>query len=81
MKEEIIRIKTKINFFFWNRENSSPWKAHFVDPGERVKPRLSQTLTRVAHPDSNSRPAVQISSPLPSRYVPWREKVVLTLKD
>jgi hypothetical protein len=36
------------------------------------KPRLSQAFTRDARPDSNSRPAVQISSPLPSRYVPWR---------
>jgi len=42
-----------------------------VGPGERVKPRLSQALTRGAHPDSNSRPAVHISSLLPSRYTPW----------
>jgi hypothetical protein len=32
--------------------------------GERVKPQLSQALIKGAHPDSNSRPAVQISSPL-----------------
>jgi hypothetical protein len=42
-----------------------------VGPGEEVKPRLSQALTRGARPDSNSRPAVQISNPLPSRYAPW----------
>jgi len=42
-----------------------------MGPGERVKPRLSQALTRGARPDSNLRPAVQISSPLPSRYAPW----------
>jgi len=41
-----------------------------VGPGEGVKPRLSQALTRGARPDSNSRPAVQISNPLPSRYTP-----------
>jgi hypothetical protein len=38
--------------------------------GERVKFRLSQTLTRGARPDSNSRPAIQISSHLPLRYTP-----------
>jgi len=38
---------------------------------EQVKPRLSQALTRGARPDSNSRLAVQISSPLPSRYASW----------
>jgi hypothetical protein len=31
----------------------------------------SQTLTRGARPDLNSRPAVQISNPLPSRYASW----------
>jgi len=36
--------------------------------GERVKSRLSQALTRDTRPDSNSRPAVQILNPLPSRY-------------
>jgi len=40
-----------------------------VGPGKGVKPRLSQALTRDARPDSNSRPAVQISNPLSSRYV------------
>ncbi|KAG5227631.1 UPF0481 protein [Salix suchowensis] len=33
---------------------------------QRVKPRLSQTLTRDEHPDLNLRPVVQIASPLPS---------------
>jgi len=47
--------------------------SQFVDLDERVKPRLSQTLTRGARPDSNSRPVVQISSPLLSRYAPWRQ--------
>jgi len=55
-------------FFFWIRGNPTPRKAHFVGPGERVKPRLSQALTRDACPDSNSRPAVQISNSLLSRY-------------
>jgi hypothetical protein len=36
-----------------------------------LKLRLSQALTRGARPDSNSRPAVQISNPLPLRYAPW----------
>ena len=58
-------------FFFWIRGNPTSRKTHFVGPGERVKPRLSQTLTRSARPDSNSRPAVQISNPLPPRYTPW----------
>ena len=55
-------------FFFRFEETPSPRKAHFMDPGERVKPRLSQALSRGARPDSNSRPTVQISNPLPSRY-------------
>jgi len=46
---------------------------HFVDPGEQVKPQLSQALTRGARPDLNSKPVVQTSSPLPSRYAPWVE--------
>jgi hypothetical protein len=58
-------------FFFWIRGNPTSRKAYFVGPGERVKPRLSQVLTRGARPDSNSRPAVEILSPLSSRYVPW----------
>jgi len=58
-----------IFFFIW--ENFTSRKAHFVDPGERVKPRLSQTFTRGARPDSNSRPIVQISNPVSSRYATW----------
>jgi len=41
-----------------------------MGPDERVKPRLSQALTRGARPDSNSKPAVQISRFLPSHYAP-----------
>jgi hypothetical protein len=63
--------RTSRFFFFWIRGNLTPRKAHFVGPGEGVKPWLSQALTRGARPDSNSRPAVQISNPLPSRYAPW----------
>jgi len=64
-------INTNI-FFFLFEEMSPPQKAHFVGPGEGVKPRLSQALTKDARPDSNSRPAVQISNPLPSRYTSWK---------
>jgi len=46
---------------------------YFVGPGEGVKARLFQVLTRSACPDSNSRPAVQISNPLSSRYTSWRQ--------
>jgi hypothetical protein len=52
-------------FFFFNlRKPHSLQKMYFVDPGEEVKSRLFQALTRDAHPDSNSRPAVQISNSL-----------------
>jgi len=44
-----------------------------MGPGEGVKSQLSQALTRRARPNSNSKPAVQISNPLPSRYTPWRQ--------
>jgi len=53
-------------FFFFIRGNLTLRKVYFVGPDEGVKPRLSQVLTRNARPDSNSRPAVQISNPLPS---------------
>ena len=66
-------------FFFSIQGNPTPRKAHFVGPGERVKPWLSQDLTRGARPDSNSRPAVQISSPLPSRHAPWGQREMLIL--
>jgi hypothetical protein len=63
-------FETPITFFFFGfEETSTPRKAYFVGPGEGVKPRLSQALTRGARPDSNSRPAVQISNPLPSPYI------------
>jgi hypothetical protein len=60
-----------ISFIFLIRGNLTSRKAYFVGLGERVKPRLSQALTRDARPDLNSRPAMQISSPLPLRYVFW----------
>jgi len=44
-----------------------------MGPGEGVKSRLSQALTRGARSNSNSRLAVQISNPLPSRYAPWEQ--------
>jgi len=58
-------------FFFWIRGNLTLRKAYFVGSGERVKPRLSQALTRDARPDSNLRPAVQTSSLLSSCYSSW----------
>jgi len=60
-----------MDIFFLFEETSPSRKAHFVGPGKGVKLRLSQALTRDARSDSNSRPAVQISNPLPSRYAPW----------
>ena len=59
-----------IFFFFWIRGNPILQKTYFIGTDERVKPQMSQALTRDARPDSNSRPAVQISSALPSRYAP-----------
>ena len=56
------------NFFFLDSRKPTFRKAHFVDPSEWVKLRLSQTLTRGTCPDSNSRFTVQISSPLPSHH-------------
>ena len=64
-------IYTYGSYFFFIGGNSIFWKAHFVGPGEWVKLRLSQALTRGARPDSNSRSAVQISSFLSSRYASW----------
>jgi len=63
--------KKLLAFFFLFEETSLPRKAHFVGPDEGVKPWLSQALTRGARPDSNSRPAMQISNPLLSRYAAW----------
>jgi hypothetical protein len=57
-----------ISFLFWIRGNPTFLKAHFVGSGERVKPRLFQALIRNARLDSNSRPAIQISSSLPLHY-------------
>jgi len=50
-----------------------------VGSGEGVKPRLYQALIKGARLDSNSRPAVQISNPLPSHYVPWKYIFLLLL--
>ena len=67
--------------FFWIRGNLILGKAYFVGPDERVKPRLSQALIRGARPNSNSRPTVQISSPLSSRHASWRlNRYTLTTK-
>jgi hypothetical protein len=57
--------------FFFIRGNPTIEKAYFIGLDERVKPRLFQALTRGARPDSNSRPAVQISSPLSLRHASW----------
>jgi hypothetical protein len=62
------------SFFFLDSRKPTSRKVHFVGSGERVKPRLSQTLTRGACPDSKKRPAVQISSPLSSRYASLEDK-------
>ena len=55
-------------YFFWIRGNLTLEKRILWAQVSESKPRLSQAFTRDARPDSNSRPAVQISSPLPSRY-------------
>jgi len=61
-------LKARIFIFFWIRGNLTLRKAYFMGSGERVKSRLSQAFTKGARPDSNSRPAVQISSLLSSCY-------------
>jgi hypothetical protein len=58
-------------YLFWIRENLIFWKAHFVGPGERLKPRLSQALIKDAHPDSNLRSVVHISNSLSSHHTYW----------
>jgi hypothetical protein len=62
-------VPNDFTFFFLNSRKYHPWKVYFMDPGERVKPRLSQAFTRDARLDSNSRFTVQISSFLSSRHV------------
>jgi hypothetical protein len=52
--------------------NLTPQKTYFVSLSEWVKSRLSQTLTRSARTDSNSKPVMQISSPLSLCYAAWR---------
>jgi hypothetical protein len=63
-------ILSSLFFFFGFKETPPPEKRIFMGPGERVKLRLFQALTGGVRPDSNSRPAVQISNPLSSRYAP-----------
>ena len=58
---------TNLTIFFI-RENPISRKACFVGSGEQVKPWLSQVLTIDTSNNSNSRPAVQISNPLPTCY-------------
>jgi hypothetical protein len=55
-------------FFFLDSRKPHLRKVHFVGPGERVKPRLSQAFIRGARPDSNLRLAMEISSFLLLRY-------------
>jgi len=50
--ERMMLGDSKILFFFGFKETSPPRKAHFVGLDEGIKPRLSQALTRGAHPDS-----------------------------
>jgi hypothetical protein len=50
-----------------------------VGSDKRVKLQLSQVFTRGARPDSNSRPTMQISSPLLSRYAFWKLLYVQSL--
>jgi hypothetical protein len=72
----VLRISLKKNntFIFFDSRKPYPRKAYFVSPGKRVKPRLFQALTKGTCPDSNSKPAVQISNPLPSRYARWKQE-------
>jgi len=51
-------------------------KMYFMGSGKGVKSQLFQAFTRGARPDSNSRPAVQISNSLSSRYAPWRQSAL-----
>ena len=62
-------LPNDFTFFFLNSRKPHLREIHFINPGERVKPRLFQVLTRDARLDSNSRFTVQISSFLPSRHV------------
>jgi hypothetical protein len=64
----IIFIYSIVYFFFWIRENFTLQKEHFMDSGERIKPRLSQAFTRNACPDLNLKLAVQILNSLSSHY-------------
>ena len=67
-KGEIILVGVAIFFFFWIREK----KVYFMGPNKQVKSRLSQALIKNACPNSNSRPTMQISKLLLSRYAPYK---------
>ena len=71
IKRVFVFLAQTLFFVFWIRKNPTIRKTHFVGSGELVKPRLFQALTRGARPDSNSRPAMQISNSLLSCYVIW----------
>jgi hypothetical protein len=60
-------LKFYFILFYSIRENSIFWKAYIVGSGEQVKLWLFQAFIKDARSDSNSRSAVQISSPLLSR--------------
>jgi hypothetical protein len=62
----MVRKINVINLFYYYSRNCTLRKSYFVDLGERVKPQLSQTFTRDARPNSNSRPV------LPSCYASWK---------
>jgi hypothetical protein len=59
------------NFFFLDSRKPHPPESALCGPRWVSKTPAVQALTRGARPDSNSKPAVQISNLLPSRYVPW----------
>jgi hypothetical protein len=60
------QVSNREIFFFGFEETSPLYKVYFVGPGEEIKSRLFQALTKNACPDSNSKSAVQILNPLPS---------------
>jgi hypothetical protein len=64
-----LNVPRELNFFFfWIWENLIFQKTYFIHLDEGVKLYLSQTFTRNARPDSNSRPAMQISNLLSLHY-------------
>ena len=59
----------KIILFFLDSKKSHLLESALYGPSKRVKPWLSQALTRNTYYESNSR-----SAPLPSRHTPWGPK-------